>query len=538
MAGEAIARMMRELKDLRCQLKVNTETFLGNLEASIEGVPKTKEELLACLQRSSKDSVIQVVMQYSNYLIKEAKRSSTANKLILKHMKAQMEDLSAATRRRDLDMIEKIKLLSSAHDSIRININSRIERITDAVDCIESKLEEAAKAAQARQSCMQCKRFALDLDHLRRTLDSKIQQEVHLIQSIDYEKKRNERLAREVKESAAKQVKPPTNSVDKSSSASEQLKQALVKIHTIDNVLKETKREYEQKVTHLIDSNSKLQLQIDSLKVKEKFHSISTQHTSTRMPHINAEATTQVTDKSTQTVLQVVQRHRLDAGSIIEKLASQFLQHTAAVDQRCRAMAEKCASVEGQVRRYVAYIMHVTAQNRQMKALQYTLSKEIGNERSRAERFYRDANKYKNEIETSMQAHKEVIRQNDMLNTEIAHLRLSIEKMNKPKNMKKIVQDMNSILLEKDLKIGELEHRLKLKEVEVTATANDNHRQSNKLRAFEDSCSKLVLFVRYLADKYDGKIKSLVFQHTDHLPSYSSTSFEPIYPHIDRWHVH
>lgn len=62
---------------------------------------------------------------------------------------------------------------------------------------------------------------------------------------------------------------------------------------------------------------------------------------------------------------------------------------------------------------------------------EYILSKDIVNERSRAERFFRESNRYKNELDCSVQAQRMLVQENSALQGEIVQLKISIENMSR-----------------------------------------------------------------------------------------------------------
>ena len=107
----------------------------------------------------------------------------------------------------------------------------------------------------------------------------------------------------------------------------------------------------------------------------------------------------------------------------------------------------------------------------------------------------------------------------------------------KQKNVNKIIQDMNSILLEKDIKMTEYEHSIESKDSQIHTLNTKIINMKTGIKTKEDILNNYILFVRHIFGSAPNNIKEVVYHTIDTIENKQDRSLEPLYEIIDKYKV-
>lgn len=113
------------------------------------------------------------------------------------------------------------------------------------------------------------------------------------------------------------------------------------------------------------------------------------------------------------------------------------------------------------------------------------------------------------------------MQENSALIAENVQLKISIENMSsqslpdKQKNLKKMTQEFNGLLVGKDVQLAEIKQKLKAAEDELIPLSQTVYRLERTNERLNYVKSNLVVFIRYLLEKVNDSIKVHIFEMLD-----------------------
>ena len=322
---EELADSLKYMKGLRKQLKQNISNFMKTTEASLEEVPANRQELGSFLARSNKETLLCNLADFTSFYTEEAKKNASSNLLILNQMKTVISDLErkcysepkvqeiskvrskerlgsnfqeqgrqselrASVVKRDKSLLQRMNQkylqLVSTQNRFSSDVSQRIDDATKRLNSLLELVGEVRSVAQPKQVeitprvCYNCTLHETELGTLALQLEEKQKIEIQLKTEIEFDKKKLERLQKELKLAATKLGQLETNQTQGISSQLELLQgkhkklkedfnAALLKCAKLEVDGNQAKKELEVKLSYLLDQNLKLQLKLDEKDDKE-----------------------------------------------------------------------------------------------------------------------------------------------------------------------------------------------------------------------------------------------------------------------------
>lgn len=310
---------LKYLKGLRKQLKQNISNFMKTTNASLEEVPSTRHELANCLSRSNKETLLFTLTDFTAFYTEEAKKNATSNLLILNQIKKVLTDLEnkgaiefakenrlksksrekplpqfreeqkKSDQRVTVDKLDKASLLRinqkytslvSTQQRFTNEVNNRVDEATSRLFSLEGLLEQVRSSVRYRplestpRDCYTCTFHQTESSILAKQLEEKQKNEIQLTTELGFEKKRLEKLQRDLKQANVKLSQAESHHVqgvtsqleslqEKYKKTKEELKTALSRCAKLEVEVGHEKKELEVKVGYLVEQNLALKMALD-----------------------------------------------------------------------------------------------------------------------------------------------------------------------------------------------------------------------------------------------------------------------------------
>ena len=433
-----------KIKCMNTQMTYNADAYMNNIHTSIDSnIPASVADIDSAVQRESKDRIIHTLIEYIRYHAHESSKYHKTYMNNIKYISSHVDIIHRSVQKIDqfkYATADKIKLLLSSHDVIRMKMSSKISSMQKAIDGI---LKDLSLIHHAHR-------------HTRDAIS-------HYRSSLQHEKGRYDALYNDMNKAVQQH--------------NAHIKEYNSNIQTLNNTISYNRQQYDLHI-HTLQDNHKSRdsrgggsatngkpkrVQSDSgqqvdmygddlctiLRIESRYDIVS----EVKRRGEEYDKLKRGIDGLVSVVSSIcgISRESVDIGrcaydiiqhvcnrvyAVYDRLMGDIHKHIDRLDERFRDINECYVSLYDAYKEYgkrhmnlVAYCKNVMTETRRLKTMQYITSKDISSEKSRCEKFYRESNKYKSEADANVIMNNNLRRQIDVLNREIDFLKVSKENM-------------------------------------------------------------------------------------------------------------